>query len=63
VADGVNVTFTLQVVPTARVPTQLLVCAKSPLFVPLIATAVIVSIPAPLFVIVMVCGALVVATV
>ena len=63
VAVGLKLTVTVQVPFTGRVLTQLFVCAKSPGFVPVIETAVIVSCPRPLLVTVRVCAVLVVPTV
>ena len=53
---GVNVTTMLQLAPTARVGPQVLVCEKSPGFVPVKAILEIVNAAVPEFVSVAVCG-------
>jgi hypothetical protein len=63
VAVGVKVTLIVHFVPTARFELfagQVLVCAKSPLLVPLKAMLEIVTAAVPVFVSVTPCGALVV---
>jgi hypothetical protein len=63
IAVGVKVALIMQVAFTASeagLTGQLLVCPKSPGFVPVIAIAVIVNVPGPLLVTVMLCDALVV---
>ena len=49
-AVGVKVTFTVQEPDAARLAGQLLVCAKSPAFVPVIVMLEILSVPGPLLV-------------
>ena len=61
-APGVNVTLIVQFAPGASGDVQVLVCAKSDAFVPLIAIVLIVSEADPLFVTVTVCALLVVPT-
>ncbi len=62
-AVGVNVTLMVQFAPAATELPQLLVCAKSPLFVPVTAMLVRFSEALPVFESVTVCAALVVPTV
>ena len=63
VAVGLNVTEIVHV-PFGPTDVQLFVCAKSPAFVPVMLTLVMVSVATPLALVsVMVCGALVVPTV
>jgi hypothetical protein len=62
-AVGVNVTLMVQFAPAATELPQLLVCAKSPLFVPVTAMLVRFSEALPVFERVTVCAALVVPTV
>src|SRR5579872_320662 len=62
VAPGVKVTLMVQDAPLLSVLGQLLVCAKSPAFVPLRAILLIFKGALPLFLSVTVCGALVVPT-
>ena len=60
-----NLTLIVQLPPVARVAGevgQLLVCAKSALLVPVIVILLIVNAPLPVFLIVKICGALVVLT-
>lgn len=59
VADGVNVTATWQLLPAGSIAGQLLVCANPPLAVTLLAP---LNWLPPKFVIVMICGGLVVPT-
>ena len=61
-APGVKVTLIVHVPPGAMAEVQVLVCAKSDAFVPLIAIVLIVSEADPLFVTVTVCALLVVPT-
>ena len=58
VAVGLKVTLMVQFAPAARPVPQVLVCAKSPLFVPLSAIELMESAKLPLFVSVTVCAAL-----
>src|SRR2546421_2276095 len=58
--DGPNTILIVQLAPGASEPTHPLVNAKSPGFVPVIATLEIVNAAAPLFVMVTVCAGLVV---
>jgi hypothetical protein len=62
-AVGVNVTPMVQFAPAATELPQLLVCAKSPLFVPVTAMLVRFSEALPVFASVTVCAALVVPVV
>src|SRR5262249_52295923 len=65
-ANGVNVTLIAQLAFAASVvglSGHVVVCAKSPAFVPVIPMLAIVSAPGPLFVTVTLCAALVVFTV
>ena len=62
-AAGVNVTLMVQFAPVATEPPQLLVWAKSPLLMPVMAMLVMVSGPLPVFVSVTGFGGLVVETV
>lgn len=58
-AEGVNLTVIVQLLPAATLPPQLLVCAKSPAFVPLMARLEIFSEPLPVLERITDCGALV----
>jgi hypothetical protein len=62
VADGVNVTLMLQLCPPPTLPPQVLVCAKSPEFVPVIMMLVMLSAVLPRLVSVTVLAALVFPT-
>ena len=61
-AVGLNVTLTVQLLPAARLARQVWVWEKSPLFVPVTAMPLMVSVAVPVLVRVTVCGALPVPT-
>ena len=61
-AEGVKVADTLQLAPAARLLPQVLVCAKSPLFAPLITMLVMFRATVPVLLMVTFCVPLVVPT-
>ena len=62
IAEGVKVTLIVQFPPAATLAPQVFASAKSPLFVPVTAMLLRLTVAAPLFVSVTVCVALVVPT-